>query len=296
MKVKRMGLILGILLGSLYFTEKKTMAYEKKIHFSGYEWEVRNNEYLEGPGPNYFSDSDSSVWVDSEGQLHLKLRYQDGKWYGVEVINTKALGYGKYTFYVDHKVDALDPNVILGLFTYDTDSPDASLKAHREIDIEFAEWGNSSYPNSQYTIWGRDAYREFRRFNELDLSSADGTWKEFHVFDISMPPGTWSTHSFHWKPQKLHFESLGGHYPEAPSEDFVWQRWDFISEKVPDEGLAKVHMNLWLFEGDAPTDGAEVEVVISSFTFTPYTEPDELKESLSVNARLDGFLKTIGLY
>jgi hypothetical protein len=38
---------------------------------------------------------------------------------------------------------------------------------------------------------------------------------------------------------------------------------------VPDAGQAQVRINLWLFRGNAPTDGQPVEVVISDFTFTP---------------------------
>lgn len=252
MKLKTIVVGIGILLMSLCMMDTKAEAYERQINFGGYEWEVRNNNELQGPGPNYFSDSTSNVWVDTSGQLHLKLTYKNGKWYGAEIINKKALGYGKYTFFVNSQLDELDPNVVLGLFTYDSESPDALKKGYREIDIEFAKWGDPTYPNTQYTTWSKE------------------TTRDFHAFNVSLPDGTYSTHSFNWQPKKIDFESFGGHYLEAPSNDFVWQRWNVKGKKIPDEGMAKVHMNLWLFNGYAPTDDKEVEVIIRDFKFTPY--------------------------
>jgi hypothetical protein len=43
--------------------------YRRKIDFSGFRWLVKGTDTLEGPGPNYFSDDEESVWVDGEGRL-----------------------------------------------------------------------------------------------------------------------------------------------------------------------------------------------------------------------------------
>lgn len=43
------------------------------INFAGRYWWVKNGTNL-GPGPNNFSDSEESVWVDDAGKLHLKIR------------------------------------------------------------------------------------------------------------------------------------------------------------------------------------------------------------------------------
>lgn len=254
MKLKVIVLLIELLLLSFVGGEFEVLPYDRSIKFSGYEWEIRNNDVLEGPGPNYFSDSFSNVWVDSLGRLHMKLTSRDGKWYGAEVINKQTLGYGKYTFYIEAQLEQLDSNVVLGLFTYDTESSDAYKKAYREIDIEFAKWGNEYYPNTQYTIWSSE------------------TNKNSHTFNSLMPDGTWSTHSFNWQPKQIAFESLGGHFAQAPNNDFIWQRWNYKNNRVPDEGLAKIHMNLWLFNGDAPKNNQEVEVIISKFIFEPYNE------------------------
>jgi hypothetical protein len=39
---------------------------------------------------------------------------------------------------------------------------------------------------------------------------------------------------------------------------------------IPDAGRENARINLWLLGGRAPKDGRDVEVVISSFNFTPY--------------------------
>jgi len=38
---------------------------------------------------------------------------------------------------------------------------------------------------------------------------------------------------------------------------------------VPKPGDERVRLNLWLFNGAAPTNGQAVEVVVESFAFTP---------------------------
>src|SRR5262249_29722144 len=121
----------------------------RQLSFSGYDWLVKQSADTRlGPGPNYFSDSPLSVWVDSAGRLHLRPERRSGRWYAAEVISVASFGYGTYRWYLDSPVDSFDPNVVLGLFTW-SDDPAYN---HRELDIEFARWGNASYANGQYTV------------------------------------------------------------------------------------------------------------------------------------------------
>ncbi|HEX8966849.1 MAG TPA: glycosyl hydrolase, partial [Chloroflexota bacterium] len=58
----------------------------RAIEFAGYAWRVRTASVLEGPGPNYFSDSPEHVWLDADGRLHLRVAPEpDGRWYAAEV-------------------------------------------------------------------------------------------------------------------------------------------------------------------------------------------------------------------
>jgi hypothetical protein len=44
--------------------------------------------------------------------------------------------------------------------------------------------------------------------------------------------------------------------------------WSGVTD-VPRSGGERVHLNLWLFNGAAPADGAIAEVVLSSFGLAP---------------------------
>src|SRR5574341_2445673 len=119
--------------------------YPRQISFSGYMWNVKKSNGRVGPGPNYFYYSTQNVWVDLSGKLHMKLRKNKGKWYCSEIVSNQNFGYGTYRFYIDSYVDNLDPNVVLGLFTW-SDNPDYN---HREIDQEFARWADPNNLNAQ---------------------------------------------------------------------------------------------------------------------------------------------------
>ena len=118
----------------------------RQITFSGRTWNVRRNARPSSPGPNYFSDGPQDVWVDSSGFLHLSLVYRNGVWQAAEVESEDILSYGTYSFVLGSPVDQLDPNVVLGLFTWDATS---AQYAHREIDIELSRWGNANSANAQ---------------------------------------------------------------------------------------------------------------------------------------------------
>ncbi len=217
------------------------------IRFSGYEWEVRDSG-LSGPGPNLW-DGDN-VWLDETGDLHLKITHADDGWHCAEVTMTQRLGFGTYQFQVIGRIDLLDPNVVLGLFNYPTE--DVGPDATNEIDIEFARWGNQDADNGSYTVWPVQA----------GLSQ---TSKSF-PFTLS---GTYTTHRFTWRSDEIFFQSLAGHRDDAENLIADWHYEPEDAAQHISQQPMPVHINLWLFQGQAPTDGQEVEIVIHKFTFTP---------------------------
>ena len=121
------------------------VADARTINWSGRSWAVRSTNAPSGPGPNVFSDSPDSVWVDSNGWLHMKVRRTSTGWVSSEIFTQASLGAGTYSYTVDAPGDALDPNVTVGMFTYRSDQ--------REYDVELAKWGNAADPaNAQYAI------------------------------------------------------------------------------------------------------------------------------------------------
>ncbi len=218
--------------------------YERTVQFSGYAWGVKASPDPVGPGPNRFSDLSSDVLVDAEGCLHLKIVSRNGIWYCTEVVLIDSFGYGTYTFNLLNRVDQLDPNAVLGLFTWDDTAPQLH---HREIDIEFSRWGSAQAPNSQYVVQPYTFPTNIHRF-ETHLES-----------DLS-------THYFIWDANQIEF----GSYQGLPSNlGSPIENWIYTGSNNPPPGIENVRLNLWLMGGKPPTDGQEVEVVVESFRFTP---------------------------
>ena len=219
-------------------------AGEPKIEFADRTWTIKTSAGLVGPGPNIFSAD--NVRVDGRGRLRLEIepREVNGQtvWTSSEVILDEPLGYGTYTFEVRSPVNDLDPNVVLGMFTWDTNPG----QFNREIDIEISKFGNAAdTTNAGFTVQPYDAWGHQQRF-EVDTTRR-------------------TRYSFEWLPQDVEFDAIRGRNRSLAN----WTFSDALNGAVPDEGQAQVRINLWLFRGNAPTDGQPVEVVISDFTFTP---------------------------
>lgn len=54
-----------------------------------------------------------------------------------------------------------------------------------------------------------------------------------------------------------------------PDPNDVVHQWEYTGDEIPVPGDENARMNLRLFWGNPPSDGQEVEVVVSSFVFIP---------------------------
>jgi hypothetical protein len=208
-----------------------------EVSFAGHVWTVKSSHGKVGPGPNQFDPANVSVEADG---LHLRIAGSGRKFTTAEVINQASLGYGTYEWTIASDVSSLDPNVVLGLFTWNDDP----AYAHREIDIEFARWANAADPtNAQYVVQPWDVAGHEHRF--------------------AQPAGGGTIHRFTWSPGQVAFEST------TPAGAPI-HAWTYAGADVPIPGGENARMNLWLFRGQAPTDRQPVEIVISDFR---YLEP-----------------------
>ncbi len=206
------------------------------VTFAGRSWTVKQSEGLAGPGPNVFSGD--NVWVDRKGRLHLLITERGGVWTSSEVILDEPLGFGSYAFDVNTQLGNFDPNVVLGMFTWDT----TGGVHNRELDIEISQFGNADDPtNAGFTVQPYTTVSNIERFS----INARRT-----------------THTIDWQPDRVGFSTFDRRRTIA--------NWEFNDATViPDEGAAQVRINLWLFRGAAPTDGQSVEVVFTDFRFQP---------------------------
>ena len=233
------GLLLALVAGSsVPATAAGKPGYPDRVTWSGGTWQVKTSRSAVGPGPNVYARE--NVSVDAAGALHLRIaRNAKGAWTSAEVIGPTSHGYGTYTFTIASPLDTLDPNVVLGLFTWSDKAP----YAHREIDVEFARWGSATdATNAQYVVQPWDAANHLARFSQ----------------GSSAP----STHSFTWRAGSVAWES-------RDAAGAITSSYAYGGADVPTPGDERVRLNLWLFNGAAPANGQPVEVVVTSFVFTP---------------------------
>jgi len=227
-------------------TERIRKPYNDRLQFSGYEWRTKSSDARVGPGPNYFSDKEN-IWVDSQELLHMQITQSQDRWYCAEVISERSFGYGTYRFYIDNRVDDLDPNIVLGLFTWS----DESAYSHREIDIECSRWGNTSVNanNAQFVV---------QPFN------LPGRIMRFKI----APSVENSVHSFKWMKDNVFFQSIEGSDAESFDSGKVIKQWT-CTKGIPQPGDENARINLWLVGGKPPKSNGKMEVVISKFEFAP---------------------------
>jgi len=243
--------VLPVFLGfSQHAVYAQTAAKTQTLRFSGYDWTVKSGKVI-GPGPNDWNAA--NVRVDTSGALHLKIAKREGRWSCGEVMMTRSLGFGTYTFEVEGRIDRLDPNVVLGLFNYTT--PEVGPDGTNEIDIEISRWGVTKFPNGNYTVW----------------PAKSGVKQTSKTFEFSLPGGgpAVTTQRFTWSRDQILFESLYGRPNDGGRELGRWLFEPTASQDGVPQHPLPVLMNLWLMRGLPPADGREIEIVVRRFTFTP---------------------------
>jgi hypothetical protein len=210
------------------------------LSFSGYDWRVKSSVDRVGPGPNYFSDSGKNVWVDKHKRLHLKITRQNGRWECAEIVSMQSFGYGAYRFFLETASPSIDPNVVLGLFTWN----DQPAYHHRELDVEISRWGKPDDEDAQFVVQPFTTPENILRFRlPAHLRSSE--------------------QGFLWKPDSVYAYSKRGGPDAALLRDHT-----FIND-IPQAGGENARINLWLNDKHGPANGREVEVALSRFQFTP---------------------------
>ncbi|MBM4104538.1 MAG: hypothetical protein FJ263_10945 [Planctomycetes bacterium] len=238
----------------------------RAIQFAGHNWAVKVGDDM-GPGPNHFSDSTSNVWIDGSGYLHLKITHPNSNWYCSEIISDESFGYGTYVFTIQSRLDTLDTNIILGLFTWDSYAPQFN---YREIDFEFGTWRNPGDDIGQYVIQPWDTAGNLYRF---DIDYTGGTLTTTHVMT--------------WRPDGIYFKSYYGNFVLAPAPETIIRDWYYTGPDNPPPGGENVRMNLWLILGLPPTNNQESEIVIKDFQFLTgiSDRPGDISNDNAVNMK-----------
>ncbi len=211
---------------------------DRYIDWSNFRWRVKQAE-LTGPGPNAFSDDTANVRIDQDGRLHLRIDYRNGVWYCAEIVLDHALGYGTYTFRLDSRVDNLNYNTIFAGFLFDTSG--------QEFDMEFSQFLADPH-NAQFVVqpWYLPGNIEF----------------------YDMPDSAQTSFTMEWRSDHITFTSWLGH-ADAPEPNTLLHTWTYTGANIPAPSDARVRFNLYLANGDPPSQGHEDEVVVASFGYSP---------------------------
>ena len=216
------------------------------LMFSGHTWGIKVTGTASGdqfdPGPNFWSNNSSVVNVAADG-LHLKISQINGAWQCGEVYLTQSLGYGTYTVQVSSHLDQLDRNTVAApLFIYASTS--------QELDNEYSGIGglipnpnNAQFVVQPYTVEG-------------------------NLVRYVQPSTAQFTSQIEWRSDHVTFTSWNG-WASAPAAADVIYQWTYKGSYIPPVGQERVHINLWLLNGNAPVSGIGNEMVINSFSFQP---------------------------
>jgi hypothetical protein len=221
--------------------------WSQPFSFAGLTWERKSG--CGGPGPNCWSAANATL-VAGEG-LHLRLTRAQGRWYTAEIRTTAPAPCGTYSFYIVGRTDLLDPNVVFGVFLYDDAAGDLGDPCPDELDLESSRFGDPTAPNGHFVTY------------------ATGVCGPSDLDDFTYGlGGTYTTHQLDWAPGSVSFRLMHGHRqaPDGPGQ-VIGER-SFVSPLVPPAGGMRLHVNLWAFAGNAPTDQQEVDVVIRDIVST----------------------------
>jgi hypothetical protein len=287
------------------------------VNFNNYEWWTaftfnRNEGYYNGGLGTIFAPE--HVFVDGKGDLHLRLAKDwnnNTEWAGAEAVlmfnagppRTQAnLGYGDYLVTAEivkpqnATFATYDPNVALGMFTYERPATGSQDNPAREIDLaEISRWGWNHVTPAACPFTGTQG-----SFDNMTLCQGSA---QFALQDFTRHSGMVTRYDIgrtnkitlvmKWRAGEVTFEKYNGVHKldNLPTQEkFEWTTPLALRDFVPTPGCARFHINLWLsnfydtnwnhlppFAPHAgPTDGEEVEVVIRNFEFqqpTPTPTP-----------------------
>lgn len=227
-----------------------------KIKFSSYLWE--NKETKNIADSRYFClTKKENVQVDESGNLVLKISKNNGLWSGGEITIDTTLGFGEYSFDVKVKTGHLDANATLA-FTI-LNITDDFYEGMTQTGVRFSKYSESDAPNElEYFLYATD-----KKFAEVQIPE-----NPFLLSELV------SNHKVGIYPNYLYYSSkaAGGFYNEFKAMKVgsgISDITDALTFSEPTDHL-KLIISLCLPEANEPSNGKEVEVILSNFKFSPY--------------------------
>ena len=225
-----------------------------RVSFSGRDWGLRVTGNVpgdaSGPGPNYWSDDPSVVNVGRDG-LHLKIARIDDHWQSGEVYLPESLGYGTYTVRLSSPLDNLDDRTVAFPLWIGTAPLEEASRTGLGNEYRGADSGSKT-SNARTVL-------------QTDAASGDSR-------PYVQPATDHFTSQIEWQADHVTFRIWDGWSNNPAPADMIQER-TYSGKDIAPLGLhlgqERVHINLWLVRGEAPTNSEGDEMVIHSFTYQP---------------------------
>lgn len=222
------------------------------IIWKGYRWKVS----VSGAGGGLLKGSLNNVFVDSRGNLHLRISHAGGIWSGAQLFSQQNFGFGTYQWVLKGtNFYKMDPPVVLGLFNY---GPEVGIgtDGENEIDTEFSQWDHTAGRiNADFTLYPPTGHLK---------SNTASTWED--NFEIAPPSANTTTVRFDWTATRVTWTIMAGTVPIKRTANVIktdtYTGGDADIPQVP----LPIAMNLWSFKA-LPTH--PWDITISDFQFVP---------------------------
>jgi len=207
------------------------------LDWSGYNWIIKSSRRKIGPGPNYFSAD--AISPNDDGSLSLQITSRGRRYYGAEIYTDQDFSYGQFELSMELE-GSLDSQAVFGFFLYNSEEP----PRFNEVDYEMSLWAVPGSPESHFSV---QPYSDEGNSRSFSLGSVKGRWRIV----------------LNWMPDRIEF-FIG---PEGKEPV---QTWIYRGDDIPRETESRVHINLWLFQGDPPVEDGFTHLRISDFRHLPY--------------------------
>ena len=221
---------ISVVLLSVFQSGTNTYPSNGVINWKGQDWHLIGGK--SDPGDNYWNKT--GAWIDDQNRLHLTVVKDKGIWKCTALKSQYTYLYGTFTWTVASPVYTFDKNSVVGLFTYLNDS--------QELDIETTRWGKPRAKKLWYSV---------------QPAKIEGNTQGYQV-PLSIT-GTNTIYRIEWKPTYVRFTSMQENGEIIA--DFNYTNVSGIPQQPEN-----VMMNLWLLA--PPSDGKNIELIVSDFTIT----------------------------
>jgi hypothetical protein len=194
----------------------------------------------------------SNTWVDDQNNLHMKLEKINDRWCGAILESRNTVKYGKFTWVISSSSLNLERNTTIGLFIYHDD--------RNELDIEINQWPGTD--QHLYFVNQPGSIEDHPENISYGVFSSNP-----HLNDKNI------VYSIEWTPDYVYYS--------ATAEDgTIILDWTYSNPEGIPAINSTICMDILPLAGRYyPASGNAAEIVLSSFTYTPYdsswTEPKQ---------------------